>query len=128
MAPTTAAAGRQRETWAALQPVELHFGDDLRDPALHAAIVEQLEPQQPDLVVLAPPCGPWSALQSPNDPEEAERKRAADRVFWRFVRTCWDVQCRHGALVLTEQPAGSRALRLPEMEGRPHLCRARVSQ
>ena len=128
MAPVSAAAGRRAGRWEVRQPLELVYGDDLRDPALRSCVLDELREHRPDLVALAPPCGPWSLMQNLNDPAATEEKRREHRVFWLFTRDCWDVQCSHGGLVLTEQPAGSRALELAEMTARPQLARARISQ
>ena len=119
----------QASGWRTLQPVDLEYGDDLLDPSVRDSVLEFIELEKPDLVVLAPPCGPWSSLQnlSPN-PIEVERKRREHRPFWRFTRAVWDLQHAQGRLVVTEQPQRSAALLLPEMTGRPGLVRAVVDQ
>ena len=110
--------------WEALQPFELTFGDDLRRRSVQQACLSEIDLMEPDLVVLEPPCGPWCQLQSLNDPLKVAEKQEEHRPLWHFTRRVWNAQDRRGGLVLTEQPHTSRALQLPEMRNRPHLCRA----
>ena len=113
-----------RPGWEALQPFELTFGDDLRRRPVQQACLREIDLMEPDLVVLEPPCGPWCQLQSLNDPVKVAEKQEEHRPLWTFTRRVWNAQDRRGGLVLTEQPHTSLALQLPEMQARPHLCRA----
>ena len=76
----------QRPPWRAAQPFELLFGDDLLTPEGECELFETLEREDPDLVVMEPPCGPWSPLQNLNDPEVVAEKRRQHTGFWRLAR------------------------------------------
>lgn len=45
----------------------------------------------PDLVIITPPCGPWSSLQAINDPAVVAWKRLTMAYhLWAFTRKVWD--------------------------------------
>lgn len=48
--------------WQALQLFELAWGEDVFDPGDRRALITCFEEEEPDLVALTPPCGPWSSL------------------------------------------------------------------
>ena len=50
--------------WQALQPFELAYGEDAMDPEDKRKLLELVKKEKPDLVVITPPCGPWSPLQN----------------------------------------------------------------
>ena len=66
--------------WGTLQPFDLEYGDDLLVAEVRAAVLKVVDEEEPDLVVLEPPCGPWSNLQNLSaDPEALALKREAHR-------------------------------------------------
>ena len=48
--------------------------------------------------------------------------------FWKFAKRVWQEQHKLGGLVFLEQPWQSEALKLPEMESREPLFRAKTAQ
>ena len=111
--------GHMRRPLGPLQPFDLEYGDDLRLAEVRAAVLEVVDKEEPDLVILEPPCGPWSTLQNlAAEPEELARKREADRPFWVLARDVWERQDAGGRLVLTEQPFSSAALKLSESKSK----------
>ena len=49
--------------WQALQPFELAYGgEDALNPEDKRNLLEFIKKEKPDLVVITPPCGPWSPL------------------------------------------------------------------
>eukprot|EP00438_Fugacium_kawagutii_P036583 Skav211980 [mRNA] locus=scaffold1330:227534:232974:- [translate_table: standard] len=114
--------------WIAIEPVDLVYGSDLLSRKEQIKVLRQIEDWEPDLVCLEPPCGPWSSLQSLNDPEMVAFKRDVHFPFWTFCREVWVKQHRAGRLVLLEQPLRSAALKLACMESRPCVFKAVVDQ
>ena len=50
----------QRANWRALEPVDIVYGWDLGKEAHRKALLDLIDKEKPDLVTMAPPCGPWS--------------------------------------------------------------------
>lgn len=73
--------------------------------------------QRPDIITLAPPCGPWSAWQiwMRKRKQVLRELRLHHLPFWQFVCWRWEFQDSTGGLVVLEQPSSSEALRLPIM-------------
>ena len=114
--------------WKATQPFELFLGDNLFISGQRRQAMEDLELWEPDLVVLEPPCGPWSSWQALGDPVRTAQLREMHRPLWKFVRRCWNAQDHAGRLVITEQPQTAKSLDLDEMKSRPNLHRVIVHQ
>ena len=45
--------------WNATEPVDLLYGTNLRKPSECAAVERDILRLEPDLLIMAPPCGPW---------------------------------------------------------------------
>lgn len=118
----------EHSDWIALEPVDLLCGVDLSDKLEQDRVLKQIDELSPDLVLLMPPCGPWSCMQSINDPAVVVWKRLMAFHLWEFTRKVWDLQTSKGGLCLTEQPWLSKALELQVMASRPHLHRALIDQ
>ncbi|CAE7829188.1 unnamed protein product [Symbiodinium microadriaticum] len=114
--------------WQALASVDRATDWDLtrrEDARKLLALVEQ---ERPDLVTLAPPCGPWSTSVADGQEREAIWEwRRQQLPLWQLVLASvlevWKRQNDGGRLVLTEQPVGSEALKLSMMEARDSLYR-----
>ena len=106
--------------WEFLEPITLP-GWDLTCPKVQKQALEYYERADPDFVVLAWPCGPWSPLQNLNQKTEAQRaalraKRAQSRrTLLRFTREIALRQRRKGKAVLGENPKPSLAWTTPEI-------------
>ena len=114
--------------WIALEPVDLLCGCDINSKHEQDRVLQQLDAMSPDLVLICPPCGPWSSLQAINDQAVVVWKRLMSYHLWEFTRKVWDLQTAKGGLCLTEQPWLSKALELQVMTRRPHLHRAIIDQ
>ncbi len=66
--------------------------------------LQEVECARPDLVVMGPPCGPWSPLQNLNAHAAVSRLRAEHYAFWTFARQVWNCVHRYGGIVILEQP------------------------
>ena len=76
----------RRACWETFEPITLP-GWNLEAPAVRVRAREYLKEIDPDFIMLAPPCGPWSQIQlinqrTPLQIRELQRKRAVARTFW----------------------------------------------
>lgn len=134
-------ARKRNACWDVLPPQDTLSGglDLLKDERIEL-LKDVIRAQEPDVITLAPPCGPWSAWQRLRKRKAALRElRRQHLPFWNLVAWCWEFQNFKGGLVVLEQPATSEALRLPVMTQRQnvhqrvvHVCRMgmkdRISQ
>ena len=85
IASVTYMAGKS-SSWEPMQPVEVIYGDDLRVSKVRSDLLKHLQSEDPNLVVLSPPCGPWSKMQRRQPDQEAvRRKQNGDVIFWEFA-------------------------------------------
>lgn len=123
------ALARERPGWEVMDPIDLIYGHDLRDPNVRKQILQDIKDIKPDLVTLSPRCGPWSQMQRLNpNLDKVMEARKEDIPLWRFCREVWDEQHFNGRLVMTENPAQSAALHMDFMMQRPNLHRAKIPQ
>lgn len=75
--------------------------------------------QEPDVVTLSPPCGPWSSWQRMRKRKDIlQALRREHLPFWEFVLWVWSFQTARGALAVLEQPRQSEALNTRPMQAR----------
>ena len=115
--------------WTFLEPITLDSGWNLFEREVEDCAMAYLEEAQPDLVVLAWPCHPWSPLQNLNQKTETQRralrfKRKESRKLLQFTRRVALWQRNRGGALAGENPAGSAAWQQQEVEeafqGLPH--------
>ena len=105
----------ERGCWEAWEPISLESGWDVSTMAGQDKAMRHIQEVEPDLLMIAWPCGPWSPLQNISVRTEAQkltlrRKRLqARRTVLSFTRRAALWQRRRGALVFGENPAGSKA-------------------
>lgn len=107
--------------WEFLEPVTIESGWDLRKPEVQEKAMEYIRREEPDLIVLAWPCGPWSPLQELNKKTPTQRKalrakRLESKKLLAFVRRVALYQRNSGRAVLGENPFGSKAWLQPEIQ------------
>ena len=121
-----------REGWKAYEPVDILLGGtshDLANKKNREALLEAVRRWEPDLVVMTPPCGPWSLWQNQAaDMEALAEKRRLQLPFWKLVADIWEEQTKQGRLAMTEQPETSEALNLSYMLNRKEVHRVIVDQ
>jgi len=118
-----------REGWRAMEPIDILYGYDLKNPVTQKEILDRIKELKPDLVTLSPRCGPWSQMQRINpNVDKVMEDRQQDIPLWRFSRKVWDEQNGNGRLVMTENPYQSAALTMDFMMERPNLHRAKIPQ
>ena len=106
--------------WVAHEPVTLPRWN-LLCPEDYKSALEYIDRVEPDLLVLAWPCGPWSQLQglghkTPYQRQKLEEKRMENRTLLRFVRDAALRQRRRGGALLGENPYASLAWKEPLVE------------
>ena len=99
--------------WEFLEPVTLP-GWNLLDAGIQREAWSYIERAQPDFIMIAWPCGPWSNLQNLNQKTPVQRaalraKRREARILLHFARRVALWQQNRGCAVLGENPLTSRA-------------------
>ena len=96
--------------WQALEPVTIESGWGLRIPEVQESAMKYIKEVEPDFIVLAWPCGPWSQIQNINQRTDLQRralrqKRAlSKKTFLSFTRKVALYQRNAGRAVLGENP------------------------
>jgi hypothetical protein len=103
------------------QPIDLITGWDLFKNEHWDSLLDYVHQVKPRLIVMAPPCGPWSSLQNlnlrrPGYAKQLERLRRAHRVLLRRVAQLYMIQLESGRHALIENPWTSLAWRQPELK------------
>ncbi len=109
--------------WNVLEPADWLYGSDLRSRVERETRLRNIIVEQPELVSLEPPCGPWSTLQhlviaNPGNSytyEDLEELRSKHHVFWQFARKVWRIVTQYGGLCLIENPWSAESWSLEEM-------------
>lgn len=113
----------KRAGWETLPPQDILYGIDLSTEERQEVLKDLIRTQQPDVVTLSPPCGPWSTWQRMRKRKGVLRElRRQHMPFWRFVVWVWAHQTAHGGLAVLEQPLQSEALKLSVMSERKIVC------
>ena len=127
--------------WSVMQPIDKElgrYGIDLSKPSEQKRVLEFIDREQPDLILLAPPCGDYSPLQNimPKCPMKRWRKtqrllwkRRRSAPLWKFTRKIMK-ECISGRLkvrlVGVENPKNSAAWKLYGIPGYPaHIDQCR---
>ena len=98
------------EGWLPGKAISIETGFDLRSQTGQQEAREEVAKFQPDLLVMAFPCSPWSQLQNlQRDKGVVAAKRRRDRTFLAFAREMADYQNSRGKGFLIENPVASKA-------------------
>ncbi|CAJ1414999.1 unnamed protein product [Effrenium voratum] len=95
------------------ESLTLGFGWDFSLPSHRSAAVHLIKESKPYCVVLAFPCGPWSALMRLNPAKDLAERRRAAKVLVDFAAEVALLQLREGRHFIMENPRGSDAWKLP---------------
>ena len=130
--------------WSVMQPIDKElgrYGIDLSKPSEQKRVLDFIDREQPDLILLAPPCGDYSPLQNimPKCPMKRWRKtqrllwkRMKSKPLWKFTRKIMKARLDGSLkvrLVGVENPKNSAAWKLYDIPGYPaHIdqCRFRL--
>lgn len=115
--------------WKVLPAQDVKYGLDLTLEEHQELLKDLIRTQQPDVITLSPPCGPWSTWQRMRKKRGVLRElRRQHMPFWRLVVWIWAFQSQHGGLVVLEQPEQSEALKLNVMHERKDVWQKTVDQ
>ncbi|CAL1141583.1 unnamed protein product [Cladocopium goreaui] len=124
---TLSSMANESTKWEVLPPQDVLYGLDLKDEQHQQWLKDVIETQRPDVVVLSPPCGPWSSWQRMRKRRDLlEALRREHQPFWDLVCWIWAFQTAHGGLAVLEQPKQSDALRMPKMTQRKQVYEKEV--
>jgi hypothetical protein len=117
----------QSQKWTALPPQDVIYGLDLKLAEHQQILKDVIQAQQPEVITLAPPCGPWSSWQRMRKRKDLlSALRREHQPFWEFVCWVWAHQTLHHGIVVLEQPAQSDALKMPMMSRREQVYQQEV--
>lgn len=74
-----------------MQPIDKElsrYGIDLSKPSEQKRVLEFIDREQPDLILLAPPCGDYSPLQNIMPKCPMKRWRKTQRLLWETSSKC----------------------------------------
>ena len=87
--------------WKVYEPVDILLDGtehDLNRHVVREKIRRTVRVLKPDLVVMTPPCGPWSQWQNQRrDFETLDEERRRHLPYWKLTRDIWDEQTREVA-------------------------------
>ena len=111
-----------RGVWDAYEPVTLEAGWNLEYRGVQDRAMDYLREVDPDLLVVAWPCSPWSVMQNANQRTPTQKRALAwkrahsRRTFLAFSKRVILWQRRRGKAVAGENPATSKAWQTPEIQ------------
>ena len=89
-------------------PIDIRNGFDIMTSKGRQMVLDIIREQQPDVVWLAPVCGPWSIVQNINDPKIVAEKRARYLPMIDFVASIARYQQSKGLYFIIENPQKSK--------------------
>eukprot|EP00913_Durusdinium_trenchii_P017481 g16427.t1 len=100
-----------------LEPVDLKYGHDLRDPRCRSSVVSQIRSLRPTMVWMAPPCTVWCGFSNLNyDRQQRRRLRAKEKPFLELIDEVIVEQHRHGGFAVVENPKTSAIWQEPVLQ------------
>eukprot|EP00435_Cladocopium_sp_Y103_P008686 s1575_g2.t1 len=113
---------KQSGKWHVLPPQDKIYGLDILNPEHVEILKDVIRTQEPDVITLSPPCGPWSSWQRMRKRKDIlQALRREHLPFWEFVLWVWSFQSARGALAVLEQPKQSEALHTRPMQAREEV-------
>lgn len=109
-----------RRGWNVMQPVDLVYGVDLREPDARENVLRRLREERPRLAIVEYPCRFWSKLTDTNFRTSQEKRRLAKlrKAEEPFLALCEDIfneQISRGDDALAENPLCSKSFNVPAM-------------
>lgn len=110
-----------RRGWNVLQPLDLVYGFDLRDPKHREEVRNMLERERPRLAIVEYPCTLWTQLAATNYRSKQEKRRLArrrreDEPFLELCEDVFNIQLAHGSDALAENPLTSLSFKRPPIQ------------
>ena len=109
-----------RRGWNVMQPVDVLYGVDLRDPQAREDVLKQLRKERPRLAIVEYPCRFWTKLTDTNFRTSQQKRRLAKlrKAEEPFLELCEDIfneQMQRGDDALAENPLCSKSFNVPAM-------------
>ena len=102
----------QRGALSGLQvgtPVDIRTGFDVMTSKGRHMVMEIIKEQAPDVILMAPVCGPWSNMQNiQQDQQRVWEKRKGYLPMVEFVASIARYQLKHGRYFIIENPQTSK--------------------
>ena len=99
-----------------MRPVDIVYGDDLRQEGVRQELYHKIKKEKPKLVWLAPPCTAWCGFSRLNfSKQELRRRRRKEKVFIELMDEIMLLQLAGGRDVIVENPLTSDLWRDPTM-------------
>ncbi len=115
------------------KPVDLVLGDNVLNPNTQREILQQLDGEDPYLVIVAFPCDPWSPLSNFKDADRKEWEQSEAFRHLQFVKRICFSQLRRGRHYLLENPLSSQAWKwlvwlnqIPNHSATMHQCQTKL--
>ena len=105
----------RRRGLRAAKSMTLHTGWDFRNKSSRVQALKWIRENKPYVVILAFPCGPWSALMHLNDKTNIQKLRGEAKELVLFAIEVAKLQLSQNCHLLIENPQGSAAWLLDEM-------------
>ena len=89
---------------------DIKNGWDLTTRAVQDRVLQEIKERRPELVVICPPCGPFSIMQNMNRKRDSNawlREQAKARILLRFGMRVAQRQIECGRLFMFEHPVGA---------------------
>ena len=94
------------------RPRDLILGDNFLNAQQQRAVLEELEKENPFLVVIAFPCDPWSSLSNFKNLDQKEWEQSEALKHLLFIKKVCMSQLRRGRHFLIENPLASQAWKI----------------
>ena len=105
----------QRRGHRVSSSMSLENGWDFLQASHRKACIRKVMEEDPYCLILAFPCGPWSALNRLRHSATLEKRQEDARVLLQFALLLAKIQQRRGGHFILENPKTSLAWKLPEM-------------
>ena len=89
-------------------PVDIRTGFDVMTSKGRHRVMEIIKEQAPDVILMAPVCGPWSNMQNIQDQQRVWQKRKRYLPMVEFVASIARYQLKHGRYFIIENPQTSK--------------------
>ena len=104
------------------KPCDLVLGDNLLNPSTQREVLQQLDEEDPYMLIVAFPCDPWSPLSIFKDADRKEWEQSEAFKHLQFVKRLCYSQLKRGRHYLIENPLSSQAWKkMPWLLGIPHF-------
>lgn len=105
-----------RRGWDVVQPVDLQYGMDLKDPEVRSEVVDLVRKRKPRFVLVEWPCKLWGKLtdinyNTPQRKRKLHKLRQEERPFLEMTEQIFREQQNRGDEALAENPLASHAFR-----------------